>query len=947
MTFSLVFMFSVPSHALVEGDGNKDGDLLELQGSVLGWQDTVSVPVPDHGLLFQQISTHSNAIVGLDTEEKGWGWGLGGNGNLGAFNMQTSRITQPQPLIESAEDREIITGISLTASSTNSFYIDHEGLVWGYGKNSPQNGEIGNPSAPEKSYDAVAVVTNNGEQLKAEKVYGGEQYAIAIDGSGYTYSWGQDLSGRLGRDPYDVPSNVAAPVVDEKGKPQRFSSVALGYSTVLALDEQGNLWGWGKASNGLLGPSNTKESYSTPQQVFLDKAATKPARFESISLADEYVLALDSSNAAWAWGKPGKCPVLGIANEKPNTAVQTPAPVVDDQGKQAKFTQVAASLNSPHVSSGLDKDGHVWTWGCADYLGRDSSSKMGMVLDADQKPIEATGVYEAQNTSFATLKDPVGTGPQAYNVVGWGTNDLGVLLGNPEVASGEIVITPVPVRLPAPPYEGIVYFGDDDTVGQKGITAEGVMTVQVPDHKAGRIPIYVSWPQLGVERELIGYYTYMLDPTISVNATSQSVGKTAVFTVTLPEAERDYVGDSELVFESVDHPALNQTVQFQDGTADISYEGTKPETVEVTAIAMADAGQTVVSPSLNESTEFVGSTSLKVEEGYQDKDGNFVDLMDAMPGESFPVSLKISNDDPKGGKNGLMDVQIAVQDHSEVQLPSYSCNWDSVQTEDGAVDGINYGSSVMCRADLTLESGQTHENTVTVTATDVVTHEQVSASDSFRAKALIGVTPEAPTENEVSCGIIPELQIPQIEGVDYKVTVINSDTFSKDIHVEAVAQPGYVLVPGDVQSSWDMHLEATECPITPPPGPGTGPDPEPDPDPDPNPVMPLAPSLLEAACGERPVVNLPFVEGVQYSTSQDGDKVTVTAKAEDGYTLTEGSETRWVLDTKITPCEVEKPLTKPGSGLASTGAAIGSLTISVITFAAGFALLMVSRRKTQ
>lgn len=945
MTFSLVFMFTAPSYALVSTPDGEGKDLFEMSGSVLGWKDTISVPVPSDGLLFKELSSHSNFVVGLDTDSQGWAWGRSANGNIGAFNTQTSYVDSPQPLIKSAENREHIGGVTLTAASTNTFYIDKEHLVWGFGKNTVQNGEIGNPDAPSTNHDAVPVLKEDGSQLKATKVYGGEQYALAIGEDGYAYTWGQALQGRLGRDTNDVPSSVASPVVDAKGKPQRFVTAALGYNTVLATAPDGTLWGWGNASNGLLGPTNTKSAYDNPQQVFLDKAGTTPARFSSISLSDSYALALDSSHRTWAWGTgSNECAVLGVAKEKPGVTINVPTPVVDDQGKQVSFTQVAATPNQPHASAGLDKDGRIWTWGCSEYLGRTDSARMAVVKDQDDQPLEASAVYPAYNAMFGLLKEPLGTGASRYNLVGWGNNDDGVVLGNPDVAANDFALTPVPIRLSSPVYEGIVYFGDDDSTGQTGTTADGMMTVTVPDHKAGRIPVYVSWPQLGAERELIGYYTYMLDPTISVSSKNLPVGDTAIFSVTVPAAERPYIGDAEMSFSVADDQAASQIAPFEDGVASLRYQGTIPGPVDVTAVANADAGQTTVSPVLSESTQFGVPAGIRVEEGYQDQDGNFVDYMEAIPDQPFPVTLKISNTQEGDATAGLISPQITVSSDSEPQMSQFDCQWDAVETADGSsAEGIQPGSSVLCQSSLSLSSGQSYQNTVNVTAQDVDTLEQVSDDDVFRAKALTAVLPVEPTVSTAVCGFVPELEIPEVEGLNYKVTVVKDDANSKDLEVEATARPGYLITPEDAQSSWSFHLVAEECPLTPPPGPGTTLPPAA------TEVTPKAPSLSTPACGERPIVNLPYVKGIEYATSQNGDEVTVNALAKEGFVLAPGSEAAWVLDAKVTPCEQTQPPAKTGTGgspLASTGAALGSLLISAVTFIGGFALLMVSRRKT-
>lgn len=75
-----------------------------------------------------------------------------------------------------------------------------------------------------------------------------------------------------------------------------------------------------------------------------------------------------------------------------------------------------------------------------------------------------------------------------------------------------------------------------------------------------------------------------------------------------------------------------------------------------------------------------------------------------------------------------------------------------------------------------------------------------------------------------------------------------------------------------------------------------------------------APPTFEDVCGvAKDKVNLPDIEGISYSTgrSEDGLTVTVTATAEEGFILTEDTDTHWTFKFTNVAC--------PGGGLAQTG----------------------------
>jgi hypothetical protein len=70
-------------------------------------------------------------------------------------------------------------------------------------------------------------------------------------------------------------------------------------------------------------------------------------------------------------------------------------------------------------------------------------------------------------------------------------------------------------------------------------------------------------------------------------------------------------------------------------------------------------------------------------------------------------------------------------------------------------------------------------------------------------------------------------------------------------------------------------------------------------------VTPTAPSLSTPGCGEAATVVLPTTKGVDYSKKTDGDTVTVTATAQDGYALADGATSSWTLTIpKVVACAV-------------------------------------------
>lgn len=92
-------------------------------------------------------------------------------------------------------------------------------------------------------------------------------------------------------------------------------------------------------------------------------------------------------------------------------------------------------------------------------------------------------------------------------------------------------------------------------------------------------------------------------------------------------------------------------------------------------------------------------------------------------------------------------------------------------------------------------------------------------------------------------------------------------------------------------------------------------------------VTPEKPTVKAAEdCGVAGTVLIPEVEGVKYTSSEDGATVTVTAAPDEGYVFPKDATTKWELDVAAEACP---------SGLAQTGS-------TVTPFALGASLLSIA-----
>ncbi len=141
----------------------------------------------------------------------------------------------------------------------------------------------------------------------------------------------------------------------------RFSDIASGYDHMLALDEEGYLWGWGDNTYYQLG-NGTTEASTEPIAIY----ATK--QFESVACGNDTSFAIDKTGNLYAWGtnefgQTIKTDTIDIESESLNKTI-TIEVATTPQLKLSNIKKISA-----HGASmlAIDKDGYAWGWGMNEY----------------------------------------------------------------------------------------------------------------------------------------------------------------------------------------------------------------------------------------------------------------------------------------------------------------------------------------------------------------------------------------------------------------------------------------------------------------------------------------------------------------------------------------------------------------------------------------------------
>jgi len=263
----------------------------------------VQMPMPTDVDYWVSISAGAMHSLALDNDGNLWGWGHGGNGRL-ATGSTAAINGAPSRVLDVAGGPTLggpILWDSVYAGGSHTMAIDTDGSLWAWGNN--QQGRLGIGSAalssnvPVRVPDVAGGPTLGGPILW-DSVYAGGNHTAAIGSDGNLWAWGMNNGGQLGLGDAvnrDVPYQVTNPVTVDA-----WVSVALGNAHTLALDNDGNLWAWGLGGGGRLGLGPASPgNQNVPHPVIVPAAVDY---WTSIAAGETYSLALDNDGNLWGWG---------------------------------------------------------------------------------------------------------------------------------------------------------------------------------------------------------------------------------------------------------------------------------------------------------------------------------------------------------------------------------------------------------------------------------------------------------------------------------------------------------------------------------------------------------------------------------------------------------------------------------------------------------------------
>mmetsp|Transcript_50073 Transcript_50073/g.160252 ORF Transcript_50073/g.160252 Transcript_50073/m.160252 type:complete len:506 (-) Transcript_50073:46-1563(-) len=308
---------------------------------------------PPNSNPFVALAVGPNHVLATNKRGELWGWGKNTRGQLGL--SYTTKTELKAQLISSAASTDVVAvagGGFAYEYQGHAMALTASGKVFSWGWNA--FGQLGLGTLSQGSATPSRVFALEFPVTVLGMAAGQYNTAVITERKKVPglYTWGPNYHGQLGQKFLEL-GPLLEPARVEALRGTTLVDVQMGYSHVMALTEDGQLYVWGSNSQGQLGTGDGKErSKPTPVSAF------RGAKIHSIAAGQQVSYAVTEHGDVYAWGYNGNFE-LGLGEGVNRNAPQ--------------LVKGLAGKNVSHVSAGgyhalaVTHGGALYAWGLNTY----------------------------------------------------------------------------------------------------------------------------------------------------------------------------------------------------------------------------------------------------------------------------------------------------------------------------------------------------------------------------------------------------------------------------------------------------------------------------------------------------------------------------------------------------------------------------------------------------
>ena len=191
-----------------------------------------------------------------------------------------------------------------TPKSIDASRTGKSNVVYGLGYNA--NGLLG--LGPYISFEECTEIKELSKQ-KIKEIFVGWDFELALNEDNQIFGWGRNNHGELGRGDNSKKNEILKPQKIDFQTKEKIKEICCGYHHTLVLSLNGLLYGWGDNQYGQLG-LNKEESVNEPQIIEITENQEK---FQYIHCYENSSFAITTNRLLFSWGYNG-WRILGQGN---------------------------------------------------------------------------------------------------------------------------------------------------------------------------------------------------------------------------------------------------------------------------------------------------------------------------------------------------------------------------------------------------------------------------------------------------------------------------------------------------------------------------------------------------------------------------------------------------------------------------------------------------------